>query len=70
MGASSGKHLLSTVAKNFDVHLSVLSANISEIQDTPFGNLIVEVIGEKEEIQKAIHYIANEDVLLQEVKLA
>ena len=70
LGSSSGKHLLSTVAKRFDIHLSVLSANISEIQETPFGNLIVEVIGEKEEIQKAFQYIVNEGILLQEVKVA
>lgn len=70
LGSSSGKHLLSTVAKSFDVHLNVLSANISEIQETPFGNLIVEVVGETEEIKKAIQYIESEDVLLQEVKLS
>ncbi len=69
LGSSSGRHLLSTVAKSFDVHLSVLSANISEIQEIPFGNLIVEVIGETAEIKKAFDYIVKEDVIIQEVKL-
>ena len=58
------------MAKIFDVHLSVLSANISEIQEIPFGNLIVEVIGETAEIKKAFDYIVNEDVIIQEVKLS
>lgn len=69
VGATSGQPLLSTIAKKFDVHLSVLSANISEVQETPFGNLIIEVTGDKQEIKKAFQYIQGENILVQEVKI-
>lgn len=69
VGHTSSQPLLSTIAKKFDVHLSVLSANISEIQETPFGNLIIEVTGEQPEIQNAFTYIQNEGFFIQEVKL-
>ncbi|WP_445506873.1 methionine ABC transporter ATP-binding protein [Niallia sp. 03190] len=67
IGTSSGRPLLSTLAKKFDVDISVLSANISEIQDTPFGNLIVDVTGEQDEITKAYQFAKDENVSLQEV---
>jgi D-methionine transport system ATP-binding protein len=69
VGYTSSQPLLSTIAKKYDVHLSVLSANISEIQETPFGNLIIEVTGEQSEIQKAFTYIKGEGFIVQEVKL-
>ena len=69
IGPNSGKPLLSTIAKKFDVDLNVLSANISEIQETPFGNLIIEVTGEESEIKKAFDYIQAENILVQEVSI-
>ncbi|WP_110926261.1 methionine ABC transporter ATP-binding protein [Bacillus massiliglaciei] len=69
IGTTSGDPLLSAISKQFDVHLSVLSANISEVQETPFGNLIIEVTGGREEIAKARQYIQDKGVLLQEVKI-
>ena len=69
VGNTSSQPLLSTIAKKYDVHLSVLSANISEIQETPFGNLIIEVTGDSLEIQKALTYIKDEGFIVQEVDL-
>ncbi|WP_376739730.1 MULTISPECIES: NIL domain-containing protein [Bacillus] len=69
VGATSGKPLLSTIAKKFDVDLNVLSANISEVQETPFGNLIIEVTGDKQEIEKAFQYIEAQEIMIQEVKV-
>ena len=69
IGTTSGNPLLSTISKKFDVHLSVLSANISEIQETPFGNLIIEVTGNKNEVDKAYQYIKDEGILVQEVQI-
>ncbi|MDQ0882299.1 methionine ABC transporter ATP-binding protein [Peribacillus sp. V2I11] len=69
IGTTSGTPLLSTISKKYDVHLSVLSANISEIQETPFGNLIIEVTGNKNEVDKAYQYIKDEGILVQEVQI-
>jgi len=69
VGNTSSQPLLSTVAKKFNLDLSVLSANISEIQETPFGNLIIEITGDQNEIQKALTYIKDEGFIVQEVNV-
>ena len=69
VGNTSSQPLLSTIAKKYDVHLSVLSANISEIQEIPFGNLIIEITGQSQEIQKAFTFIQEEGFLIQEVNV-
>ncbi|MFD6443270.1 NIL domain-containing protein, partial [Peribacillus sp. NPDC060186] len=35
----------------------------------PFGNLIIEVTGDKKEIDKAYQYIKDEGILVQEVQI-
>lgn len=67
VGESSGNPLLSNIAKQFDVNVSVLSGNISEIQDIAFGYMIVEVTGDATEIAKAYDYAATQNVKLEEV---
>lgn len=67
VGESSGNPLLSNIAKQFDVNVSVLSGNISEIQSIAFGYMIVEVTGEAEEIARAFAYATTQNVKLEEV---
>lgn len=67
VGESSGNPLLSNIAKQFDVNVSVLSGNISEIQAIAFGYMIVEVTGEPDEIAKAFAYATTQNVKLEEV---
>lgn len=67
VGESSGNPLLSNIAKQFGVNVSVLSGNISEIQDIAFGYMIVEVTGDAAEIAKAYEYAATQNVKLEEV---
>ncbi|WP_019414797.1 methionine ABC transporter ATP-binding protein [Paenisporosarcina sp. TG20] len=69
VGNTSSQPLLSTISKKFDIHLSVLSANISEIQETPFGNLIIEVTGDSNEIKKALTHIRDEGFAVLEVNV-
>ncbi|EUJ49231.1 ABC transporter [Listeria rocourtiae FSL F6-920] len=67
VGESSGNPLLSNIAKQFDVNVSVLSGNISEIQSIVFGYMIVEVTGEAKEIARAFAYATTQNVKLEEV---
>ncbi len=69
IGYSSGQPLISDLAKTFDIHINILFGNITELQGTPFGNLIVEFIGEDREIEKAIEKIKSQDVLITELTL-
>ncbi|MEN0642019.1 methionine ABC transporter ATP-binding protein [Alkalicoccobacillus gibsonii] len=69
IGESSGKPLLSELVRKFDVDVNVLFGNITEIQDTPFGSLTVEVQGEPESLEAAFQFILDKDLLVSEVKL-
>lgn len=67
LGETAGKPLLSEIAKTFNVHVNVLFGNITELQGTPFGNLIVEFQGDQQEIKKALNYIDAQNVNVREV---
>lgn len=66
-GEAVGQPLLSEVAKKFTVDVNVLFGNITELQGTPFGNIIVELIGEDREVQQALMYINQKKVTVKEV---
>lgn len=60
---------MSELVRKFDVDVNVLFGNITEIQDTPFGSLTVEVQGEPESLEAAFQFILDKELLVSEVKL-
>lgn len=67
LGASSGQPVISKTAKIFNIEINVLFGNITELQGIPFGNLIVELIGDEEEMERAIQFIEKQNVEVTEV---
>ncbi|ALC80560.1 MULTISPECIES: methionine ABC transporter ATP-binding protein [Bacillus] len=67
LGTSTGQHVISDVAKLFDVEANILFGNITELQGIPFGHLIVELIGAEAEIERARAYISEQKVNIREV---
>jgi len=67
LGTSSDKPVMSQIAKRFDVEVNVLLANVIELQEIPFGNLFLELIGSNEEIDKALAFASEEEVTIKEV---
>ncbi|SIR93671.1 D-methionine transport system ATP-binding protein [Peribacillus simplex] len=67
LGLSSGQSIVSRTAKRFNVEINVLFGNITELQGIPFGNLIVEIIGNDDEIDRALQFIKNQKVEVKEV---
>lgn len=66
-GASTGQPLLSQIAKKFNVDVSVLYGHVTELQDVPFGNLVVQLIGDEQEIRRAIFFVNQSEVEIREV---
>lgn len=66
-GLSSGQPLISKTAKTFNVDINVLFGNITELQGVPLGNLIIELIGTAEEMERALKFIRKQDVEVKEV---
>lgn len=67
IGVSADQPVISQVAKKFAVDVNVLFGNITELQGIPFGNLVVEIVGEEAEISKAFIYIQSKNVQVEEV---
>lgn len=66
-GDSTNIPLISNTAKRFSIDLNILHGMITELQGQPFGNLLVELKGDKEEILRAIHYIKENKAIIREV---
>jgi D-methionine transport system ATP-binding protein len=67
VGSTTGQPLLSELAKQFDIHINILFGTITELQGTPFGNLIVEFQGSDKEIIRALTYINQKKISIKEV---
>lgn len=65
LGDSSGKPALAMVTKKFDVYPSILSGNIAQLKDQPFGRLVVHLEGSPSETEKAINYLTELGVLVE-----
>lgn len=68
-GRSTTSPLLSDVAKQFEVDINILNGTITELQHTPFGNLIVEFVGDSKEVDRVIQFIESTDASIQEVNV-
>lgn len=67
LGSSSGKPVISQIAKQFNVEVNVILANVIELGDIPFGNLLIELTGSQFEIEKALQFAADQEVMMKEV---
>ncbi|MBU5427438.1 methionine ABC transporter ATP-binding protein [Tissierella pigra] len=62
LGNSAKKPIVSKVIRNFNIDINILSGNINKLQSTNVGHLVLELIGEDEEINKVFLFLKNEDV--------
>jgi len=66
-GSSTSLPLLSETAKKFEVDLNVFYGMITELQKIPFGNLLVNINGDKQEIDKAVQFMRDQAAIVKEV---
>ncbi len=62
MGESSKKPIVSRLIKTFNIDVNILSGSIDTLQATNVGHLILELIGDKEEVEKSLSYLRNENI--------
>ena len=67
VGQSTGKPALSLASKQFDVHSNILSGNIVQLKDEPYGRLVTHLQGSEEETTKTIEFLRAEGVRVEEV---
>jgi len=56
-GSSAEDGVIAQTLTKFDVFVNILHGQITYIQDQPLGTLIIEVIGNDDELTKALNYI-------------
>jgi len=69
VGGSSKDPALAMVSKKFNVFPNILSGHITQLKEHAYGRLIVHLQGEQPEITKALHYLTEEGVKVEEVSL-
>ncbi|GAB6179849.1 methionine ABC transporter ATP-binding protein [Desulfotomaculum defluvii] len=68
IGDSTDEPVISTLAKQYDVDVNILYGNIDQIQDTPFGMLIIECLGPKVNCEKAVEYLRRQGLRIEVLK--
>ncbi|MFV0440427.1 MAG: methionine ABC transporter ATP-binding protein [Lachnospirales bacterium] len=62
-----GEAVITDLVKKFDVETNIVFGNIEFIQNVPVGKLVVIFKGEKSQIEKAITYIKDKNVEVEEI---
>lgn len=62
IGDSAGEPIVSVLIKKYDTNVNILTANIENLQDTPFGTLLIEVEGDEAHLKKALDYLHERKV--------
>lgn len=68
IGDSTAEPIISNLVKNFAVDVNILYGNIDQIQDTPFGMLIIELLGAKANCDKAVDYLQKQGLRIEVLK--
>ncbi|MBV1818131.1 methionine ABC transporter ATP-binding protein [Anaerosalibacter bizertensis] len=65
VGENAKKPIVSKMVKQFDIDVNILSGNINELISTSIGNLVLEISGEDNQIEKAIDWLRKENIRLE-----
>ncbi|MDQ0338255.1 D-methionine transport system ATP-binding protein [Caldalkalibacillus uzonensis] len=65
VGESAGDPALAEVSKRFDVYPNILSGQITQLKDKPFGRLVVHLKGDESQTQQAIQYLLSRGIKVE-----
>lgn len=69
LGSETSDSLISTINKNFNVETNILYATVTELQGSAFAIIILNIIGDTEDIQKVKKYIKDSGINYEKVVL-
>ena len=67
IGETSTAPYISKMITKYNVEASILLGNIQHLDDTLIGTLVIKITGEDDNIKKAIKYLQENNVLVEEV---
>ncbi|WP_445488139.1 methionine ABC transporter ATP-binding protein [Niallia sp. 03133] len=68
VGESASEPIIYELIHQYNIKLNILFANMTEIQGTALGNMIVQFNGEASAISDALTYLKAQDVIIEEVE--
>lgn len=67
LGESAREAVISRIIKEFNIDANIIAGNIERIQNSPVGNLLIKLSGNKNNVSDAINYLINKKDLRIEV---
>lgn len=67
IGDASGEPVLANVSKQFDVYPNILSGHVTQLKNATYGRLTVHLQGDLNERKKAVYYLTEQGVQVEEV---
>lgn len=67
-GESAAQPIISEISRLFNVGANITYGNIEKLQGVSVGNLVIDLEGEKEQVQEAIDYIKNKKVEVEVIE--
>ena len=64
----TGKPVISQVCKKFDVDINIRAGGIQHLPSKDIGSMIIDIMGADEEVQKAVDFIRESGVAIEESK--
>jgi D-methionine transport system ATP-binding protein len=65
IGKTTTEPLLSTLVSQYGLHFNILQANIDLIQEQTIGILVVELFGDRSQIETGINYLKNKELQVE-----
>lgn len=66
IGEQTGSPVISSVCKKFDIEMNIRAGGIQMLSDNQkVGTMVVDITGDKAEVEKAIEYIRSQNVLVE-----
>ena len=68
IGSSAGQPIISSMIRRYDIDVNILYGNIDRVKDTPFGNLVLELIGEASLLDESMAYLRERGLEIEVLK--
>lgn len=66
IGNLTGEPVLSRLSRTFDIEFNIRAGGIQHLTENDVGTLIVDINGSKEEVTKALEYLKQEGIVVEE----
>lgn len=65
LGGNANEPIMSGMIKKYDIDVNILSGRLNEMNDVTYGNLLVEISGNKSALDSAMNYMKEKNLTLE-----